>query len=269
MLYRTSTDFVRMPASFSLRTSDTTTLEFRDAPWDERTLGFPCLEITTLTGDVETELKPLLQDFEAEAMRRKAGLAYTRVPADARAQRRTLTEAGFYHAESSFRVSHTNVQRTDAMDRWIRRTAGLRPATPADYPAIADILERAFEHGRFHEDLYVTRELAGLRYKRWLPDLVAQAHEVYAYVAEDQVIGLHVQQRHGDIADLVLTGVKTSHALMGVPLWAEVMRLLRTQGIREAKTLISAANVPIVNLYSRFDFTFQTLLCGYHKHYSR
>ncbi|MCC7053577.1 MAG: hypothetical protein IT355_09930 [Gemmatimonadaceae bacterium] len=258
-----------MAAALTLRTSDSTALEFREAPWDQRTLGFPCLEITALRGEDPAELAALLAAFDAEAARRDAGFAYTRVAADARALRRALTEAGFYHAECSFRVAHTQVQKSGEMDRWIRRGAVLRPAGPEDHEAMESILESAFEHGRFHEDLYISRELAGLRYRRWLADLVAQGSEVYAYCAGDDVIGLHVQQRHGDVADLILTGVKTSHALMGVPLWAEVMRLVRTQEVREARTLISAANVPIVNLYSRFNFTFQALLSGYHKRYSR
>jgi L-amino acid N-acyltransferase YncA len=258
-----------MPAAFTVRASDRTTLEFRDAPWDQRTLGFPCLEITALHGADDAELASLLASFDAEAARRDAGFAYTRVSADARAQRRALTEAGFYYAESSFRMAHTQVQKSADLDRWLRRGALLRPAVPSDHEAMASILETAFEHGRFHEDLYIPRDVAGLRYRRWLGDLVHQQAELYAYVVGDDVIGLHVQTRHDDVADLILTGVKTSHALMGVPLWAEVMRLIRTQEIREARTLISAANVPIVNLYSRFNFTFQALLSGYHKRYQR
>ena len=252
-----------------LRISDRTTLEYRDAPWDQRTLGYPCLEITSLIGTDEAELAALLARFDAEADRHDAGFAYTRVSGDAKAQRRALSEAGFYHAESSYRVAHSQVQRATATDRYLRRGTELRPALETDFEAIADILERAFEHGRLHEDLYITRELAGLRYRRWLPDLVAQHAEIYAYVAGSEVIGLHVQRRSGDVADLIVTGVKSSHALMGVPLWAEVMRLIRSQGVREARTLISAANVPIMNLYSRLEFTFQELLCGYHKRFAR
>lgn len=256
-----------MPAPDTLRVSSDTWLEFRDAPWDERTLGYPCLEITAVAGDADAALGDLLREFDAVARTRSTGFAYARISADARAQRRAFAAAGFYFAESSYRLAHTQVQRSGDLDRWIRRGAALRPATPDDYPAMEAILESAFEHGRFHEDPYISREVAGLRYRRWLGDLVVQGAELYAYVAGADLIGLHVQKRHDDIADLILTGVQTSHALMGVPLWAEVMRLVRTQGAREARTLISAANVPIMNLYSRFSFTFQALLCGYHKRY--
>ncbi len=258
-----------MPAPLSITASDHTALEYRDAPWDERTLGYPCLEITAIRGDLDAELAQVLTDFDAAVQQRGAGLVYTRVPADARAQRRALNDAGFYCAEVSYRVAHSQVQKATETDRFIRRGAELRLAVPADYPAIEEILGTAFEHGRFQEDLYLGRDVAGLRYRRWLGDLVAQHAEIYAYVAGAEVIGLHVQHRIGDAADLILTGVKTSHALLGVPLWAEVMRLVRTQEIREARTLISAANLPIVNLYSRFGFSFQELLCGYHKHYRR
>jgi hypothetical protein len=64
---------------------------------------------------------------------------------------------------------------------------------------------------------------------------------------------------------LVLTGVKRSHALLGVSLWAQVLRLNRLRGVCETQTLISAANLPIVNLYRRFEFQFEELLLGFHK----
>ena len=110
-------------------------------------------------------------------------------------------------------------------------------------------------------------EDAARRYRFWLNDLSAQKHEILTYRFKDEVIGLHIQRATDAVADLVLTGVKRSHSLLGVPLWAEVLRLNRQRGIREAHTLISAANVPILNLYRRFEFQFDSLLLGFHKRY--
>jgi hydrogenase nickel incorporation protein HypA/HybF len=119
------------------------------------------------------------------------------------------------------------VQAGTAFDRFIRPGPQLNPAEDAHLGRIREIMQSDFEHGRIQEDPYVPRAVAGLRYRHWLDDLIAQKHEIYAYVLDGDVVGLHVQRRDGDAAHLVLTGVTRSHALLGLPLWAQVMRQLR------------------------------------------
>jgi hypothetical protein len=256
-----------MSAHATIELSAATRLTYRTAPWDARVLGGPVLDITTFEGSAPDELRALLVRFDAVAAATGAGLAYVRVDGEARAQKRALLEDGFAHVETSYRVAHTRVQQAAEHDRFVRRGAELVPADGAALDVIRRILAEDFEHGRLHEDPWVPREAAAARYRNWLDDLVAQEHEIYAYVAQGRVVGLHVQKRRGDVADLVLTGVTRSHALLGVPLWATALRLVREQGVREARTLISAANVPIVNLYARLGFTFTTCLLGFHKRY--
>jgi len=250
-------------------TIDTTTLECRRTPWDERVFGHPCAEITRLdvaAGADDKAVTSLLARFDAWAAEEGVRFAYGRFTPSTQ-EKRTLHQSGFYFAEASYRIRHTRIQSTEAFDRLIRLGPVLEPAREEDYPALQDILAEDFLHGRIHEDPWVSREDASQRYRLWLLDLVAQRHEVLTYRLKGEVIGLHVQRTMDTVADLVLTGVKRSHALLGVPLWAEALRLNRLQGIREAHTLISAANVPILNLYRRFDFQFEALLLGFHKRY--
>lgn len=249
-------------------TVDTTTLECRRTPWDERVFGHPCAEITRLdvAGADDTAVMSLLARFDTWAVEEGVRFAYGRFTPSAQ-EKRTLHLSNFYFAEASYRIRHTRIQSTETFDRLIRPGPVLEPAREEDYPALQDILAEDFLHGRIHEDPWVSREDAAQRYRLWLLDLVAQRHEVLTYRLKGEVIGLHVQRATDTVADLVLTGVKRSHALLGVPLWAEALRLNRLRGIREAHTLISAANVPILNLYRRFDFQFEALLLGFHKRY--
>jgi len=251
--------------SFNL---DDALLEFRRTPWDERVFGHPCAEITRLdaaTAD-DTTIAMLLARFDEWAVQEGVRFAYGRFTPTS-AEKRTLHQAGFYFAEASYRIRHTRIQSTEAFDRLIRPGPVLEPAREEDFPALQDILAADFQHGRIHEDPWVSPEEAARRYRLWLLDLVTQKHEVLTYRLKGEVIGLHVQRATDTVADLVLTGVKRSHALLGVPLWAEALRLNRLQGIHEAHTLISAANVPILNLYRRFEFQFDALLLGFHKRY--
>ncbi|MEF8728412.1 MAG: hypothetical protein V5B34_09395 [Accumulibacter sp.] len=239
----------------------------RETPWDARVFGFRCVEILELAATDASSLGQLLARLDAVLQAANVHLAYTRVDGAVGLLKRGLQEAGFYFAEASYRLSHRRLALTTRFDQLIRPGPELVAAGPQELAVIRDILQEDFDHGRLHEDPYVPRERAGLRYRNWVDDLVAQHHEIYAYVLKGKVVGLHVQRCHGSIADLVLTGVARSHALLGLPLWAQAIRLIREQGMTEMHTVISAANLPIMNLYRHFDFSFDALLCGYHKRY--
>ncbi len=225
------------------------------------------MEIISITGGQDSDLASLFSLFDAEVAARGVKFAYGRFRGDSAALKRAVHGAGFYYAESSYRICHRKVASTGKLDRMIRRGLALAPAQEQHHAAIRDILASDFDHGRIHEDPWVERATAARRYRDWLPDLLLQRHEVYVYLLRDEVIGLHIQRRTGAVADLVLTGVKRSHSLLGVSLWAEVMRMLRDQSVAEAHTLISAANIPIMNLYRSFEFDFEEFLCGFHKRY--
>lgn len=242
------------------------TLECRRTPWDERVFDFPCAEITALEASDASDIAALLHEFDGWASSEGVRFAYGRFAPTA-SIKQAFHDNGFYFAEASYKIRHAKVQSSEAFDRLIRPGPVLAPALEADFPAIQKILADDFEHGRIHEDPWVSRAASAQRYRNWLHDLAAQRHDIFTYRLKDEVIGLHIQRGEAPMADLVLTGVKRSHALLGVSLWAEAMKLNRLRGVREAHTLISAANVPILNLYRRFEFQFESFLLGFHKRY--
>ena len=256
-----------MAELITLELSPSARLLCRPTPWDDRIFGYPCMEILSIEAPQDEELEVLLARFDHEVKKHGVRFAYGRIDGDSAPLKRAMHRSGFYYAESSYRICHRKVQSTAHFDRLIRRGPELVPAQGNHHDAIRSILAEDFNHGRIHEDPWVDREMAARRYRDWLPDLIAQKHEVYAYLLRGEVIGLHIQRRDDMVADLVLTGVKRTHALLGVSLWAEAMRLLRTQSVTQAHTLISASNLPIMNLYRNFEFNFDAFLCGFHKRY--
>ncbi len=244
--------------------NDHAALECRRTPWDERVFGFPCAEITHLLVVQEAAGLELFRQFETWARVQGVLFAYGRFE-PTRLVKQVMHQSGFYFAEASYRIRHHKLQGSAAFDRLIRSGPLLETATKSDHAALCAILADDFKYGRMHEDPWVDQALASLRYGNWLSDLLVQKHEVYTYRFKGEVIGLHIQREEGDRVDLVLTGIKRSHALLGVSLWAEALRLNRLRGVRETHTLISAANIPIVNLYRRFEFQFDELLLGFHK----
>lgn len=243
-------------------------LACRLTPWDERVFGHRCAEITALEVGDAADLGPLLALFNDWARQEQVAFAYGRFPPTA-AIKAAFHEAGFYYAEASYRLRHARIQQTASLDALARPGPVLQPAQPADLARVQDILAEDFHHGRIHEDPWVDPADAAQRNRNWLADLQAQRHDILTYQLKGEVIGLHVQRAAapGPGIEWVLTGVKRSHALLVVSLWAEVMKWNRAQGVREVHTLISAANVPILNLYRRLDFQFESLLIGFHRRY--
>jgi hypothetical protein len=244
--------------------NDQAVLECRRTPWDELIFGFHCAEITLFEAQNKEAGIEVFSQFEAWAQAQKVKFAYGRFESE-RDVKQLVHNAGFYFAEASYRIHHSKLQATSDFDRLIRQGPIFEPAIETDHEAIRNILATDFEYSRIHEDPWVEQTKSSLRYRNWLSDLIAQRKEVYTYRLKNEVIGLHIQNCEGEIVNMVLTGVKRSHALLGGSLWAEAIRLNRKKGILQAQTVISAANIPIVNLYRRLEFQFDELLLGFHK----
>lgn len=248
--------------------NDCAMLEFRRTPWDEKIFGFPCAEIMHFRSENISDGLDVLEQFERWINQEGVCFAYGRFQAN-KLNKVLVQKFGFYFAEASYRIRHNKLQGSDSFDNLIRPGPILEPALPEDSELLKNILEADFEYGRIHEDPWVDAKISSLRYRYWFDDLVAQGHQIFTYRLKGEVIGLHIQRKIDDKVDLVLTGVKRSHALLGVSLWAEVFRLNRIDGVRELCTLISAANLPIVNIYRHFEFKFDSLLLGFHKRWPR
>lgn len=239
-------------------------IEWRLTPWDEVVFGYPCAEITDFrASNVETGLA-LINEFETWARGRGVLFAYGRFDSNT-ITKRVMGTAGYYFAEASYRVRSQQLAKTAHFDSLIRPGPNLIRAQQRDFDEMLGILTSDFHFGRMHEDPWVSSEAAALRYRNWLYSLYEQGAEIYAYEDAGRVIGLHVQHTLDSRADLTLTGVGARYAPLAASLWALVMRLNREHGVNLAWTTISAANIPIVNLYSRFGFQVEALLLGFHK----
>lgn len=239
-------------------------LDCRRTPWDERVFGFACAEITQFQAQDKEAGLEVLSQFETWAQAQGVKFAYGRFE-PTQLVKQVVHQGGFYFSEASYRIHYKKLQSSEAFDRLIRPGPVLEPATEADHDALRNILATDFEHGRIHEDPWVDPNHASQRYQNWLSDLISQNYEVFTYRLKNKIIGIHVQRSDQGKVDLILTGVKKSHALLGASLWADVIKLNRQRGLREAETLISASNIPIVNLYQKFNFQFESLLLGFHK----
>jgi ribosomal protein S18 acetylase RimI-like enzyme len=119
----------------------------------------------------------------------------------------------------------------------------------------------AFEHGRFHRDFNIPRQLADLRYDNWLRQLLAQR----------KVLGLNWDGRQVgffavEACRAVLHAIDSKHRGRGIAkfLWSAAIEHLFEQGCVGVSSSVSAANLAIINLYGRLGFRFRNSTDIYH-----
>jgi ribosomal protein S18 acetylase RimI-like enzyme len=134
-------------------------------------------------------------------------------------------------------------------------------ATAPDAAATLAACHGAFDHGRFHRDFNIPRRLADVRYDNWIRQLLAQG----------KVLGLNWNGRQAGFfavegSRAVLHAVDAEHRGRGLAkfLWSAALDYLFEQGCAEVSSSISAANLPVMNLYGGLGFRFRNATDIYH-----
>ncbi len=239
-------------------------LGVRRTPWDERALGMTTAELVTLTDTDTATAVRLLARLDAWCDEQGVRYVIARVDAGQAPWRLAFEHAGWAMVECSLTLSRSGLGGLPAIPRAMRPT--LRPALPPDLPQLRRIAYDDFAHGRLLEDPSIDRAAARQRTANWIEDLV---QEGLAYTAEigNTVIGFHAERIDADArsAELILTGTAAERAMFALPLWTVALESLAARGITHCRTLVSAANTGVINLYARLGFQFHQALFGYRK----
>lgn len=236
----------------------------RLTPWDQRTFDFGTAEITTLHAHSAEQASQLLQQAETWARQNGVHYLFGRISADSRPSRLALESRGYAMVECSLTLSRDGFKGLPTVPTRMRPE--LRPARHDDLSTLQAIAREDFHHGRFLEDPAIDHELAVRRTINWISDLLDQG---LLQTAEScgKVIGFHAerltdQDQH---ADLILTGAAHRYAMLALPLWICALERLAERQVNRCSTLVSAANVGVVNLYARLGFRYDSTLFGYRK----
>jgi glycosyltransferase involved in cell wall biosynthesis len=142
----------------------------------------------------------------------------------------------------------------------------LREATDNDIDTIKDISSNNFNHGRFFEDPKISKDLAKSRNSNWIDDLKKKSN---LFVGEiDGVVFSFMAFKIDDTTNtcnLELGGVNSKYAHLSYSFWYRIFQFLKQKNVITATALISSNNLPVINLYSFFDFKFLHSYIGYRK----
>ncbi len=189
----------------------------------------------------------MLRDWAAENSVELIGCS---IPGEARAWRALLPGIGFDYVDTTL---HATLARLQAMTYRPLRMP-VRLALPDDRTGLEAIGERAFRAGRYHADPRFPRELADLRYRRWLADAVAAAGPANRiYVTGESgapTAFVHVTLQDSESGYVTLMGADPSAQSSTAPVavWIGTMQALKDAGIRRLDSKLSAGNPRMINL---------------------
>ena len=233
-------------------------------PWDSDYFGF---KVGTLTLGTGAEQSPdhLSQALAQWMEREELELVSAQVPGDDFASIGNLSRTGFIFVDLAL-VAHLR-----RLDRVPPPRLEVRLAADWETEPLVEIAGQAFKFGRYHADARFPRQLADDRYRHWVRNAIsARSPSEFIYVCGPQgsPSGFIHAKIEDTVADLRLAAIdaEQSTAFTGESLFSGALRHLAAAGARSAKAQLSAANTPIVNLYSSLGFTFQLPRIVFHRH---
>lgn len=210
-------------------------------PWDSAALGCDTFE---------------LAGAGVEAMAQVGAPGHYTVKVDPLSDKRILHENGFYYCDTLIEPYCGRERFAGAIhpDATLTREAPLADLLP--------ICHGAFDHGRFHRDFRIRRELADRRYDEWLKQLHA-AGKVHGLLHRGRLAGFIAAEG----GKLVLHAVARQHRGRGLAgyWWTALCRELFAAGHGEVTSSISAANLAALNLYTALGFRFRNPSDVYHR----
>lgn len=239
---------------------DSNFIEYVSAPWDGGPLAVPANSITKLEAADESAATLLLGRFEGECS--KIGYTSTRVNSGCVHIAKALVQSGYGMTETVMKVSGSLSKIP--IDETMFGKFSFQLADKDDYATIADYAVKYFNHGKFHEDPLIGKSAANARNINMVNDLTKTCITHIGKVSNN-IIGFMILKKEGCVVDLLLGGMHPDFRHFSYAFWNRVFQEYDGAGVKKFTTTISAANVPIVNLYSRFGFRFDQALLGYRK----
>lgn len=179
----------------------------------------------------------------------------TSVPASSPPLLVALQTAGFVCVDLSLTMTLHNTKRRPRQ----LAAASVRVAVPEDAAGIEEIADTAFDFGRYHRDPRFPREHANRRFSAWVAKELGSPQPGMKFFVCGEAghpTAFMLVQVEEKRARWYLGGVSrtASNGLLGPMLFAAVLNEMEQAGIRSVTAKISAANTPVLNIYSALGF---------------
>ncbi|OBY77881.1 hypothetical protein BBG47_19375 [Paenibacillus sp. KS1] len=237
-------------------------LMWRLTPWDKRAFGINTSELLDI--QYTNKLDELFTVVDQYNQEHNIKLSFFRHDANDRLLKKHAIERGFQLTECTLTAVHNNISKVPKSP--LKLT--FSQAQNEHLSDIQTIAGDSFRHGRFHEDPFVPLGLAQLRYEYWIKDLLT-ASNMYIFHIKDRVGGFFTYNIKDDYIEMPISGLSQDALRLGGFLWSSMIHFIHEkEHISKMKNVISAANVDVLNLYTKLGFNITYPVFGYHKYYS-
>lgn len=240
-------------------------LKYRDTPWDERVFGIETKEILDIQYKDEEDISKLLLAFENKF--EKTGLIYFRKNSNDKILKRYLINSNYYIAETSLKLNLSKVNKHNFSIKFKNNLSISESILNAeDICQIKEISRTSFEYSRFHEDPFINKNLANLRYENWIDDLIKQNKKVLIYKNnENEILSFMFYSCSNNKVDLILGGSRQKYGLLTPSFFASVLTYLKSMEVTKIDVMISVSNIVIFNIYINLNFCIKESFFDYHK----
>ncbi len=240
-------------------------LEYRSTPWDTRAFEFLTSEIIEIQYSDHTRLNELMRSYTSQAQDQGVKLSYCRINAQDHALKMALQIADYYYAETSILLTKTDVHKENFGKIFKNNLNITIPKSEDDYEQIKIIAQNAFHYSRFHEDPNIPPEKTKIRYFNWIDDLRLQQKEFLIYKTEDTVHAFTTFSRDKESVTLWVGGSGEGKGFLTPFFWSSFFTKLQQRDVKRIGGIISAANVPMFNIYIKLAFKVDKVLLGFHR----
>jgi len=168
-----------------------------------------------------------------------------------------LQELNFFFVDSIVKVQLNNFKKLELQKPRFK----IRQIEVRDYAAVKKIAEISFKHGRYFADFRFPKDLARLRYKRWIEmgiENISENNKIYVLEIQKDIKGFfYVVFKNNKTVYLSLAAVKPEqqHGILGYHLYLAVLNKLKDNCIEKVEGSVSLSNISTINLLLSFGFT--------------
>lgn len=242
---------------------DNNSLLFYETPWNNSILNGNTNEIDSINFNaIDSGLK-LLKLFEEECIKSKIKYSAIRINSDNRNIKSILENSGYSNVETSMLVT-SNINKIPKNPLFDKFKFSVQSATKSDLDTIKSISNNEFKYGRFFEDSGIPYLDSQQRNLNWIDDLYNKSNLMVGVINSNVFAFMAFKIKNGE-AVLELGGVDSKYSHLAYPFWYKIFEHLKENKVKNVNALISASNLNVVNLYSKFEFRFSDVYFGYRK----
>jgi len=213
----------------------------------------------------EINTQNINKKFYAAMKKYNIAFAYIEIDPSNHNLKRQMHEIGFYYCTTTSKIINRNISKIDYSNLEDAQFQMFEDKTINGLNKIIQIIEDKFDWGRFYEDYYLNK-FATDRMKIMLNKLHKDNDVKFLFAKnKKEVVGFFIYKVKVNFIDAVFAGINQKNKVKGINFWLAWHKyVLEEERINRVKTLISLANIGVINIYSKLGYSFYQPKEDYH-----